>query len=94
MHADAWCSIVPHVKVMVARKIVDKASEGVFTREERESEVDKGIRMPNDLDLFACLGHLLEEGGPDNFVDATKAGIDMEIYGGIWRCLDGVEHFQ
>ena len=83
MHADAWCSIVPHARVLVARKIVDKSSEGVFTREEREIEVDKGISMPNDLDLLACLGHLFEEGGPDNFVEASQGGIDMEFYGGF-----------
>lgn len=80
--AEAWNSLFPDVKVIVAKTIAENKVNVDINGEDRESETIDGISTSNDLNLLACLKHLIDEGGMDNFLETRLAGIVMKFFAG------------
>ncbi len=84
-HAEEWWSAFSDIKTLVAKV----TSENIIAGDLKNPPHLKGRRAlksasvnPGDLDLLACLEHLVTEGGPDNFIDASRGGIAMDFSAG------------
>jgi hypothetical protein len=76
-HAEASWSSLPHLKTIVAKIEAENVVQTDLSGEDRGDGRPREYDNLTDGDLLACLEHLITEGGIDNFLEASRAGVVM-----------------
>ncbi len=85
-HAEEWWAAFPDIKTVVAEVTSENIVSGDLTEwaaamRGKKTSLTSTVNQGN-LDLLACLEHLVTEGGIDNFLEASRGEVGMEFTAG------------
>ncbi len=85
-HAEEWWAAFPDIKTVVAKVtseniVSDDIKEQAAAKRGKKTSLTSTVNR-GDLDLLACLEHLVTEGGIDNFLEASRGDVSMDFSAG------------